>query len=228
MLKINCDIGERGIAHPIDDQLMAYIDIANIACGGHAGDLDSVNYYRELALHHGVSMSAHLSYPDRLNFGRQRMEISHADLLDSLSEQYALLPVAKVKFHGALYHAANMDAELARVLLGWLLKKQVLSLIAPESSYLSKYCFAAGLRVEFEGFIERGYQIKYGNLELIPRGQIGAELTTLEAALAQYQLLKRQVLIIAGKEIPLNLTTACIHSDSSIALELASKIHVSK
>ena len=63
---INCDIGERGIGHNIDDTLMSMIDIANIACGGHAGDVKSVEYYRKLAKQNGVKVTAHLSYPIKL------------------------------------------------------------------------------------------------------------------------------------------------------------------
>ena len=61
---INCDIGERGADHPQDRELMAYIHIANIACGGHAGDETSIEAFRALAEKHEVEVSAHLSYPD--------------------------------------------------------------------------------------------------------------------------------------------------------------------
>ena len=112
-MKINCDIGERG-EHPVDLELMELIDIANIACGGHAGDLKTVNLFRKLAEDHGVSISAHLSYPDKENFGRKSLDISASDLKKSLSEQYSLLDDVKtVKLHGALYNDCWLNEELA-------------------------------------------------------------------------------------------------------------------
>ncbi|MDX1294772.1 MAG: LamB/YcsF family protein, partial [Sulfurimonadaceae bacterium] len=102
---INCDIGERGVAHATDDALMEHIDIANVACGGHAGSHESVAYYLGLAEKFSVDVSAHLSYPDPENFGRKVMQIETPELLRSLDEQYALLSHVKcVKLHGALYN----------------------------------------------------------------------------------------------------------------------------
>ena len=75
-MKVNCDIGERGADHPVDRQLMELIDIANIACGGHAGDETSIHAFCQLAEQHGVTVTAHLSYPDRENFGRRSLDIS--------------------------------------------------------------------------------------------------------------------------------------------------------
>ncbi len=67
---LNCDIGERGADHSIDDELMSYIDMANIATGGHAGDLISMHHYIDMAIKHDVTICAHIGYPDVPNFGR--------------------------------------------------------------------------------------------------------------------------------------------------------------
>ncbi|MDE4992545.1 LamB/YcsF family protein, partial [Francisella tularensis] len=77
MLLINCDLGERGVAHPIDDRRVDYIDIANIACGGHAGDKASVDYYLNLCKGKNVKITAHISYPYKQNFGRQVIDIDY-------------------------------------------------------------------------------------------------------------------------------------------------------
>ena len=114
---INCDIGEQGPLHEGDRALMEFIHIANIACDGHAGDKESVAAFRALAEQRGVRIAAHLSYPDKPNFGRASMEISDEDLLAALDAQLALLPGVKlVKFHGALYNRACRDASLAGLL----------------------------------------------------------------------------------------------------------------
>lgn len=225
MLQINCDIGERGIAHPIDDQLMPLINIANIACGGHAGNRDSIAYYQNLASKYGVEITAHLSYPDRVNFGRIKMTISSAELLDSLSEQYGLLPCGKIKFHGALYHEANNNEIVATALFNWLNDNNINTIIAPNAGVLSNLCANHGIQVLSEGFIERGYEIVDDKIQLIPRGQSGAELETVLHAYEQYCQLETGVIMIAGIAFALNVATACIHSDSSIALELAQLIY---
>jgi UPF0271 protein len=219
-MKTNCDIGERGVAHPIDDQLIRYIDIANIACGGHAGSIESIDYYRGLAEQNHVMLTAHLSYPDRENFGRNKMVISLTDLLCSLSEQYRRLPVGKIKFHGALYHEANNDLELAPALLKWMQQHSINTVLAPHDSLIAIEAEKCGLTVLGEGFIERGYCLRDGRFQLISRGQPGAELTSVSSALEQYHQIASGKLIIAKREYPFSAQTVCIHSDSTIALEL--------
>jgi len=116
-MRINCDIGERGPGHAVDRRLMEVVHIANLACGGHAGDRASVQAFRALAEEHGVELAAHLSYPDRPNFGRRVLAMPLPALLASLDEQLALLPSPKrVKFHGALYNESCRSRELAAAL----------------------------------------------------------------------------------------------------------------
>lgn len=224
MLRTNCDIGERGVAHPIDDQLMQYIDIANIACGGHAGDDNSITYYQNLAIDNNVIITAHLSYPDPTNFGRLKMNISTTALIDSLTEQYQQLPVGKIKFHGALYHEANSNDELAQALVQWMQQQQINLVLTPADSLLANYAKQHHITVMAEAFIERGYQLNNNKLGLIPRGQAGAELDTVTQALTQYQQIQNGALLINSQHYPIIAQSACIHSDSTIALELAQAI----
>lgn len=123
MLSINCDLGEGLDA--IDAQIMPFIDQANIACGGHAGDAESMQTTIELALQHGVTFGAHPSYPDRENFGRKSLDISYDALFRSLLEQTEKLSyiargyatdLAYIKPHGALYNDANKTSEIRRCL----------------------------------------------------------------------------------------------------------------
>ena len=81
---INCDIGERGSQHPTDLELMNHIGMANIACGGHAGDEESIAVFSRIAKEKGLQIAAHLAYPDRLNFGRVSMTIAVKELLAGL------------------------------------------------------------------------------------------------------------------------------------------------
>ena len=233
MTLINCDIGEQGPLHKGDRKLMEFIHIANLACEGHAGDRESVEAFRALADRHGVRLAAHLSYPDRENFGRATMSIPEAEMLAALDAQLALLPGVKlVKFHGALYNDAWHDAALAETLAGWLRRSGVGEILAPADSELSFAARKLGITVLREAFVDRRYEYdeEGGRLRLADRSAPGAAITGLQGALAQAEeIIKRGRLNISGdpgfpvwKDIEAD--TVCIHSDSPIALELAREL----
>lgn len=231
-MMINCDIGERGISHPVDLQLMNYIDIANIACGGHAGDRQSAAFFRDMARGNGVKVCAHLSYPDRENFGRKTMAISSSDLSKSLDEQYGLLKGSEsVKLHGALYNNAATQKDLAEFLADWFAASSVSEVLCPPCSELALACIDRKIGVLEEAFAERTYTWDSVNAQLIltPRTEAYAHLSTVKEAWEQYEQLVERKSVSAfyqgeRKEYPLKARTLCIHSDSPIALELAKRI----
>ena len=111
-IHINCDLGEGG---HYDQELMPLISACNIACGGHAGTLESMHQTVMLALENKVEIGAHPSYPDKENFGRISMEISAEDLkLSIVAQILSLKQIAEaeggklthIKPHGALYNDA--------------------------------------------------------------------------------------------------------------------------
>jgi len=230
MILINCDIGERGADHPIDLHLMSWINIANLACGGHAGDRDSIRVFSALAREKRVQIAAHLSYPDREHFGRLRMEITYSALKASLDEQYALLADARrVKFHGALYNESVRNGELAGVLSGWLTASGIREILAPDDSKLAAACRETGIQVLREAFAERRYEWdeQAGCLVLVDRRQPHASITDLDEALAHSLTIARQGKVKVGHTAPggpswhsIRADTICIHSDSPIALPL--------
>ncbi len=231
---INCDIGERGAAHPEDAAIMPCLDIANIACGGHAGDRASIDFFTRLAQKSGVQLSAHLSYPDTENFGRLSMQIADADLLASLNEQRAMLPDVKMlKFHGALYNDAAAQPALAKLLIEWVKESGFESIIAPDPSELSRAAKAVGLRVLAEVFAERNYRLQNDQLALVDRKHPHASIHDLDAALSHCEQILEQGTIVAcldderlrQQEHPIQADTLCIHSDSPIALPLAQALH---
>ena len=171
-MKINCDIGERGIDNLTDLALMKLIDIANIACGGHAGDQQSVDFFRDLAQRNNVLITAHLSYPDKKNFGRLSMAISKEHLLSSLDAQYSLLrDVKAVKFHGALYNDLNNNAQLANWIFEWLQINKIQLLLCPQNSILASLC-QGQIKVMPELFAERAYIYENNQFALMPRGSM--------------------------------------------------------
>ncbi len=239
MIRINCDIGERGPDHPVDRELISWIDIANLACGGHAGDPGSVEAFRRLADARGVLVSAHLSYPDRENFGRRSLDIPVARLLESLEEQYTLLPeVTLVKFHGALYNDSCRRADLARDLASWLRGTACRTVITLPDSPLAEACRAVEMGVMAEAFAERRYRTVPGEdrVVLVSRDKPYASIHDLEEATAHAEGIIRRGEVIALEEGDpdgeysrrrtggLLVDTICIHSDSTIALPLAQRL----
>lgn len=122
-VNINCDMGE-GIGD--DAGLMPFISSCSIACGGHAGNTNSMRKTVVLAKGYNVKVGAHPSYPDRENFGRISMAIPDNDLIETIQEQIeSLVSVLKrekmelhhIKPHGALYNDIAKDGHLASVFL---------------------------------------------------------------------------------------------------------------
>lgn len=232
-MRINCDIGERGQSHPLDDQLMHLIDTANIACGGHAGDVATALYYHSMADSLGVEVTAHLSYPDREHFGRISLDLTPRDLLSALSAQLSLLPgVCRVKFHGALYNDSCRDPGLAAILADWLTRAGILGVITLAGGALDRACRPAGIEVVSEAFPERRYV--WDPVQELPvlseRSLPWACITDVGTALDQAgDIIQGRICCVekftpAGmvcREQALTAETLCIHSDSAIALELA-------
>src|SRR5271169_1119816 len=115
MIEISCDLGEARTEEEraLETQLWPLIDAANVACGGHVGDAESMHDATVLARFHGVILGAHPSYPDREFFGRRTIEIDHDQLVRSLVEQIGTLreiaraedvSLVRIKPHGALYN----------------------------------------------------------------------------------------------------------------------------
>ena len=220
---INCDIGERGVAHKIDDQLMQYIDIANIACGGHAGNQHSAEYYYALAKENDIKPSVHLSYPDQKNFGRVLIDIDDTTLLKSLDQQYKLLSEVKtLKFHGALYNEANINRSLAQLLMTWAKSVGIKEVLSSQNSEIDK-C-ADQIDVLHEVFLDRQYTYMDNVLSLKSRKEPNALIIDVDEAIKQFKNFKNHIVVIDGQEYKIRADTGCIHSDSDNALTLIKAI----
>jgi UPF0271 protein len=231
---INCDIGERGPDHPVDVALMDWIQLANIACGGHAGDKDSVKAFRTRAENSGVQIAAHLSYPDRDHFGRTSMNIPMIDLQESLDEQLILLPdIYCVKFHGALYNDLTVNKPLAEQLTEWLLRKGITQVVTPHGSELDIHCQQAGIGCLHEAFAERRYDYNPDTkrLTLVSRKKAYASISDCQEALEHAgqiikfnqvsAYIKKSDGLLEERLVSIKADTLCIHSDSTVALGLA-------
>lgn len=236
-MKINCDIGERGTDHPVDLELMRHIHIANIACGGHAGDAESVTVFNSIANIRGIEVSAHLSYPDKVHLGRGSMNMPERELFASLDSQFELLSsVDLVKFHGALYNESVRDEAVAERLCRWLKGAGVRRVITLSPSRLSEACGDRGITVLAEGFAERRYVLSEdtGRPVLMSRRELLAVITDVDEAEKQAVDLSEKGEVLAAvrsgrdgihwQKMAAHADTICVHSDSPIALDLVRRL----
>lgn len=232
---LNCDLGE-GEPPARTAALLALVDSANLACGGHAGDDDTMRRGLELARRHGVRPGAHPGLPVREDFGRGPAGPLSPDQLESLlleqvgrlARHAASLGVAlhHVKLHGSLYHAVEADPSLARACL---------AVIAGNWPGLRVYGRAGGalecearrtspsVEVWPEGFLDRGYRADGG---LVARGEPGAMIDSVDAVLNRLSDLRERggCRSADGAWVSLRPKTLCLHGDGPHALEFLEAI----
>ncbi len=95
-VNINSDLGESSKFHSTenDPALLKIVNSANIACGYHAGDEETMEKTIRISKDNRVSIGSHPSYLDRENFGRKRMNISpSANASLGSNDSYTNLPL---------------------------------------------------------------------------------------------------------------------------------------
>lgn len=226
-IDLNCDLGEGG-QH--DDAVMPLISSANIACGGHAGDIESIQATVSLARDHATAIGSHPGHLDPEHFGRRALPISPDAVADLVLCQVSRIASAAgddlhhVKLHGALYHQVGTNEALAiavsRSLAGeW----PHLLLYAAAGSLLTAIAENEGLCVIPEAFTDRRYN---ESGELVSRTQDNAIVENPnEAATQAYEIVQRNVITTpSGKQIPISAETLCVHGDGPIPFEIIQAI----
>lgn len=224
-IDLNCDLGE-GAGH--DAELMPLITSANIACGAHAGDPDTMRATVALAQRHGVAIGAHPGFADREHFGRRELPLSLTEIHDLVVLQIQALQklgaVRHVKPHGALYNLAAHDAVTADAIArGVFAAGSALVLFAPAKSELARAGRARGIRIAQEVFADRTYQ-RDGTLT--PRSRPDALVHDAEIAVAQVLRMLREGLVRAtdGTDISIAADTVCVHGDASNAVQFVQRL----
>lgn len=228
---INCDIGE-GIGN--DELIISYISSANIACGYHAGDIDTIKHTIGLCIQHNVSIGAHPSFFDRNNFGRTEINLSPDDLYDLITQQLYIFKeladllnqkINHVKPHGALYNMSAKKAAIANVIARAVIDfDSDLILFGLSGSLSIDEAKKIGLKTASEVFADRTYR---DDGSLTPRSQSNALIENVDKAVEQVlQMIKEgTVTTVSGKIIPVAAETICIHGDGKYAVEFAKTIH---
>ncbi|MFZ5482771.1 MAG: 5-oxoprolinase subunit PxpA [Pseudomonadota bacterium] len=231
-LDLNCDLGEW--EHPARTRaLMRLIDSANVACGGHAGDLDSMVRCVRLASEFGVRLGAHPGHPAGDGFGRREAPptpsqlalwvVQQAGALARLAARHGMA-LHHVKLHGALYHASEADADLARAYVAVMREHfPGVAIYALSGGRVVRAARRAGIEAWDELFADRGYG---RDGRLIPRDQPGALLGQPRAVLERLDQWLRtgRMATHASTDIALAGDTLCLHGDGDAALVLAAAV----
>ena len=229
-IDLNADLGE-GCGS--DEALLELVSSANIACGGHAGDVETMRACARWAVAKGVSIGAHPSYPDRENFGRTEMAHIPSNLHESLLEQLKTLEkivheeggkIVHVKPHGALYNQAARNPELARVVIAAIRAFDPnVVVVGLAGGALVAAARDAGMRTSEEAFADRGYQ---ADGSLVPRGTPGAMIEDEDTMIKRIleMIIHRRVKSIDGNWCKLNAETLCLHGDGPHAIAFARRI----
>ena len=231
MLNINCDLGE-GLNN--EHIIMPLIDSCNIACGGHAGDNASMIECVEISIKNNVKIGAHPSYPDKINFGRKKIDISPSELsysiisqiesLETIADSYDL-ELNHIKAHGALYNQMIIDAELSNFYLDTIKDfKNKCSLYIPYKSEIEKIALKKGFSIIYEVFGDRNYN---DDLSLVSRNNENAIITNPESVVSHIKTIKETetVKTINGNFKKIKFDTICIHSDTNNSIEILKKIN---
>ncbi|WP_324724385.1 5-oxoprolinase subunit PxpA [Lelliottia sp. JS-SCA-14] len=230
VVDLNADLGE-GCGS--DAELLTLVSSANIACGFHAGDAQTMRESVREALKNGVAIGAHPSFPDRENFGRTAMNLPPETVYAQMLYQIgALAAIARaeggqlrhVKPHGMLYNQAAKDAQLADAIARAVHDVDSgLILVGLAGSELIRVGERYGLATREEVFADRGYR---ADGSLVPRSEPGALIADEEQALAQtLEMVQRsQVKSISGEWATVHAQTVCLHGDGEHALEFARRL----
>ncbi|TQI70324.1 UPF0271 protein [Gramella sp. Hel_I_59] len=224
-IHINCDLGEGG---EFDDKLMPLISACNIACGGHAGNLETMHRTVRLALENNVEIGAHPSYPDRANFGRNHMDMTAEELKLSIEGQVLSLKqiveseggkLSHVKLHGALYNDAAKDRNISKIVVRSLEHfDDDLRLFVPLNSQLGELALGR-FELYYEAFADRNYEDDYG---LVPRSKSYAIIEDREVVFQHVRSIYKEnkILLPNGEFLEAQADTFCVHSDTPSAVEI--------
>jgi UPF0271 protein len=234
-IDLNCDMGEvpEAIADGTQEALMRSVTSVNIACGGHAGDAQTMRMTIEQALRWKVAIGAHPGYADRANFGRLELKLPPKEIADSIFEQVCALdevakrcgaPLIHVKPHGALYNQAVKNRELAGAIADGVARwSRSVVLVGLAGSPMLDVFRERGFSVAAEAFADRRYE---------PDGTLRSRKfedalirDPVEAGRQALAMVKRGIVRASnGSDVAVAAQTICIHGDTPRAVAIAAEV----
>jgi UPF0271 protein len=234
-IDLNCDMGEspEAIADGTQEALMRLITSVNIACGGHAGDEQTIKTTIEQALRWRLAIGAHPGYPDRANFGRLELKLPLNEISASIFDQVKALAgvaarcgarVVHVKPHGALYNQAVRNRELAGAIAEAVARwSRDAVLVGLAGSPMLDVFREAGFAVAAEAFADRRYEAD-GTLRS-RKFEDALIRNPEEAAWQALGIAERGVVIASdGSEVDVKAQTICVHGDTPGAPAIAATV----
>lgn len=234
---INCDLGEGFGAWRMapDNELLPHVQLANVACGFHAGDPTIIQQTISAAITFGARLGAHVSYPDLAGFGRRAIPSTSDEVINWCLYQYGALygmaltqgiRVEYLKPHGALYHRLHQDLptlqKLCQSMRRWPGQPSLMLMAGPAGAQAVQAAQGEGVHVIREAFADRAYE---PDGRLRSRQLAGAVLSDWQQVSAQVEgLLAKRLVLSNGEELPVEADTLCIHSDSPGAVDLVSRL----
>ena len=236
-INLNCDLGEKSIHYDgkNDFPLLKVIGTANIACGYHAGNKETIHQTILESKKNNVSIGAHPGFNDKINFGRKKIYLSKNELVKILNEQLEIIheianknawPITHVKPHGALNNMACENLDLA-LTIGKTIKKfnkDLIYVVLPLNE-MEKAAKKIDIKYACEIFADRNYE---DNGQLISRNNKNASINDpIVASNNVLEMLEQSYIkCISGKKIKTNIDTICIHGDGINALSIAKKLKI--
>ena len=234
-ININCDLGEKSKLHnnENDPLLLGIVNSANVACGYHAGDEETMDQVIKISKERSVSIGAHPSFNDPENFGRKRMNLSSTEIRKLIVDQYEILQriafnhnenVTHIKPHGALNNMACEDLDLASTIAKAIneIDKNMIYLV-PTGSKMEIAAKKLNMKIACEIFADRNYE---DNGNLVSRSKPNALITDPEQAKKHVlSMVQNQAInCLSGKQIPCEIDSVCIHGDNESSLVTAKSI----
>lgn len=225
---INSDMGEAFGLHSFgnDEALMPLIDVANVACGFHSGEPETMDATVALAKDHGVRVGAHPGLPDLVGFGRREMKVTPAEVESMIRYQVGALigflnkysmPLNHIKPHGSLYGMLSRDEDL---MLGAVKVAKTYGVPVFGIAGSAHEIVAEREGVEFIGelYVDLNYNAE-GGLIILRR----PELTDPAAASARVRRVLEEGVVLAddGTELNIAFGSICVHSDTPNSPDVA-------
>jgi UPF0271 protein len=233
-IDLNCDMGESFGPWVMgnDQAILAQVTSANIACGFHAGDADTMFATVKAAIAAGVAVGAHPGTPDLQGFGRRVMALTAAEVYNLVVYQVGAMQgfckalgttLHHVKTHGALYSMTGKDMALAKAVSQAVYDIDPSLLVYVANANMTEAAQTIGLPVAFEIYADRSYQ---DDGTLTPRNLPHAMIEDVDQAIAQVKrmVLEGKVRALSGRDVAIRADTLCIHGDQPGAVVFAERI----
>jgi UPF0271 protein len=230
-ITLNADLGESFGLHSFgnDLELMEYIDVANVACGFHSGDPDTMAATVEAAAERGLKVGAHPGLPDLIGFGRREMKLTPTEIENLILYQVGALTASLRRFglelnhlkpHGSLYGMLSRDAALmdAAANVALLYGVPFYGLAGTQHEIV---CRERGVPFVSELYVD----LNYG-----PAGELliqrRPERTDPAAAAARVRLVLSDGVVEAvdGTLLNVECDSICVHSDAPNSVDVAAAV----